>query len=136
MTPEPIHGSCLCGAVAYAITGPINRFMQCHCSRCRKRTGSAFASNLFVEPDSLRWIRGEEKVVRYDLPSAERFATVFCRTCGSPVPHLARDGSAYIIAAGSLDEDPNMTPQRIIYWASRAPWFVHTDTLETSDAGL
>ena len=136
MTPEPKHGSCLCGAVAYAITGPINRFMQCHCSRCRKRTGSAFASNLFVEPDSLRWIRGEEKVVRYDLPSAERIATVFCRTCGSPVPHLARDGSAYIIAAGSLDEDPNMTPQRIIYWASRAPWFVHTDTLETSDAGL
>ena len=44
-----------------------------------------------------------------------------------------RDGGIYVVPAGALDDDPGETPERIVYWASRAPWFVHTDTLATND---
>ncbi|MDA0261297.1 MAG: GFA family protein [Proteobacteria bacterium] len=136
MTTKTIQGSCLCGKVAYAITGPINRFTQCHCSRCRKATGTAFASNLFVDLDSLEWTRGADDVAHFNLPAAARFGTAFCKTCGSPLPHLLRTGTAYVIPAGALDEAPGIEPQQIIYWGSRAPWFVHTNTLKTNDEGL
>ena len=136
MTSQMIHGSCLCGNVAYALNGSINQFTQCHCSRCRKVTGSAFASNLLVDAVSLHWVRGENDVVRFEPPEADRFATVFCKACGAPLPHRSRDGATYYVPAGSLDDDPGIQPQQIIYWASRAPWYVYTDTLEVSDADL
>ena len=39
-------------------------------------------------------------------------------------------------AAGSLDDDPGMKPQSIIYWGSRALWFVHTNTMEAKEEGV
>ena len=42
-------GTCLCGAVRFEISGSFERFYLCHCSRCRKGSGSAHAANLFFE---------------------------------------------------------------------------------------
>ena len=50
MTQATLTGSCLCGAVKYAATGVATRFLHCHCSRCRKATGTGHASNLFLQP--------------------------------------------------------------------------------------
>lgn len=45
---NPKHaGSCLCGEVHYEIEGAFERFYLCHCTHCRKDTGSAHAANLF-----------------------------------------------------------------------------------------
>jgi hypothetical protein len=54
------HGSCLCGAVSFAVTLPFVRFVHCHCSRCRKATGTAHATNAVVKPGGLQWLEGEE----------------------------------------------------------------------------
>lgn len=120
---EPIRGGCLCGGVAYEVTGPIEAFHWCHCSRCRKETGSAHASNLFTRPDGLTWLRGEELVKRFDLPEAERFSRAFCAHCGSPAPYLNRTGTHVIIPAGTLDVDPGVPPRDNIFWGSRAEWY-------------
>lgn len=40
-----IGGSCLCGAVAFKVRLPFHEFVNCHCSRCRKASGSAYAAN-------------------------------------------------------------------------------------------
>src|ERR1044071_5722749 len=86
MADEILDGSCLCGAVRYRVRGPFMRFVHCHCSRCRKATGSAHATNLIAEAANLEWIAGRDHTQRFDLPSAKSFATTVCRTCGSPVP--------------------------------------------------
>ena len=119
---ERIEGGCLCGSIRYRACGPWLRFVHCHCSRCRKATGTAHATNLFTAPDNLEWLTGEANVERYDLPSAQSFAVCFCRACGSPLPHLARSGSAWVIPAGSLDREPSVTPSARIFWSSRAAW--------------
>jgi hypothetical protein len=129
MTAVQIGGSCLCGSVHYEFNGPILSFNYCHCSRCRKATGSAHASNIFVVPSQFKWTRGEELVARYDLPAAQSFALCFCRTCGTPLPHATRSGKAIVIPVGSLDEDPHVRPGQNIFWDSRAPWFLETGGL-------
>ena len=128
-----ISGSCLCGAVAYEVQLPFLEFVNCYCSRCRKATGSAYAANALVKPQAFRWLQGEEKVGRYDLPAARSFATSICKECGSPVPHFTRSGREVIIPAGSLDGDPSERPSRNVHWSSRAPWSPPAGDMATSD---
>jgi Glutathione-dependent formaldehyde-activating enzyme len=74
---------------------------------------------------ALRWLRGEASVVRFDLPQAQSFATAFCRTCGSPMPHVTRSGREAIVPAGGFDEPLGAAPDRHAQWSSRADWYVH-----------
>ena len=122
MDDEVLTGSCLCGAVTYRVRAPFLRFAHCHCGRCRKATGTGHASNLYAVPHQFSWSSGQEHVVRFDLPSAQSFATTFCRRCGSPLPHHTRSGREVVIPAGSLDGVPSLQPQVHIFWGSRVPW--------------
>jgi len=73
MPETTLKGSCLCGAVKYAATGEPARFHHCHCSRCRKATGTGHASNLYLQPGLLKWLSGEEQVRSFKVPEANRF---------------------------------------------------------------
>jgi len=123
MMSEQTKGSCLCGKIQFVVRGPYSVFHLCHCSRCRKDSGSAHASKIFTAPENIEWLDGMEFIKRYDLPTAERFAKNFCTECGSPVPYLSRDGKFLIVPAGSLDSDPGITPRDHIFWKDRAPWY-------------
>lgn len=126
------RGACLCRAVTYEVSLPAKRFVHCHCSRCRKATGTAHATNLIVEASAFRWVTGAENVTRYDLPTAKSFATSFCPACGSPLPHQTRSGREVIVPAGSLDDDPRSKPEAHICWDSRASWYEHGDQIPVS----
>jgi hypothetical protein len=128
-----VRGSCLCGAVAYEARLPLAKFVNCHCSRCRKATGSAHSANAYVLPDAFRWTRGEEVVRRFDLPQARSFATAFCSRCGSPLPHATRSGREIIIPAGSFDDDPGVKPSINLHWDSRAEWVTSEGEIPKSD---
>jgi hypothetical protein len=115
--------------VRYEISGHMGIFQYCHCSRCRKFTGSAFAANLLVSPDQFKWQSGEHLVGRYELPEAKHFATSFCKNCGSSLPWLSQSGKAVIVPAGTLDEDPGIRPSQNIFTASGADWFEAPENL-------
>jgi hypothetical protein len=127
------RGSCLCGEVAFEVEGPFDRFLNCHCSRCRKATGTAHSCEVIVQAPALRWLRGEASVVRFDLPQARSFATAFCKTCGSPMPHVTRSGREAIVPAGGFDDPLGAAPDRHAQWSSRADWYVHGDGLAVED---
>lgn len=118
-----VNGSCLCGSIQYEVTGKAERFYHCHCQRCRKSTGTGHASNLLMTPaSSLTWTKGEDLLMRYKVPEAERFYTLFCKQCGSPMPRVMSGLDGVLIGAGSLDCEPPMAPQARIFWDSRAEW--------------
>ncbi len=121
--PSPVTGKCLCGKVSYELSGNMGIFQYCHCSRCRKFTGSAHAANLLVAVDQFRWLSGEEQVGRFEPKEAKHFATSFCRSCGSSMPWLAQSGRAVVVPAGTLDSDPQIRPMQNIFWGSRASWY-------------
>ena len=118
-----ITGGCLCGLVTYRLRGPFRKFYFCHCSRCRKSSGSAHGTNIFAGPHALEWLSGKERVQDFALADAKFFNKSFCSRCGSPVPHKARSGEFIIVPAGSLDQDPGALPDNVIFWESRAPWY-------------
>jgi hypothetical protein len=121
MKTSSLTGSCLCGKVRYTATGEESRFYHCHCTRCRKATGTGHASNLFLKGD-LHWESGEELVRSYKLPEAERFTNTFCTQCGGRVPRYIEALGLVFIPAGSLDAEPDMKPQARIFTGSGAAW--------------
>ena len=66
-----IRGSCLCGGVRFEIAQASGPFELCHCSRCRKASGSAFVSGLGVRREHFRFIEGEELIRTYEAPVRE-----------------------------------------------------------------
>ena len=124
MAGEKISGSCLCGTVKFAVTPPFSAFRYCHCSRCRKASGSAHAANLVVPRAQFEWLEGEASVKRYDIPSAQRFSVWFCSECGTRVPHSIRTRDDVLVPAGVLDADPGVLPEHSIFWDSKSNWYV------------
>ncbi len=124
-----MKGSCLCGCVEYEIEAPFKGFQFCHCSRCRKFSGSMHSANIFVPLPQFRWIKGSEYVGKYDFPQAKYLTTAFCNKCGSSLPWEVKGGKNIIVPAGTLDEDPGIKPEQSIFWDSRASWCVETSEL-------
>jgi len=127
-----MKGSCLCGRVAFEIDGSGTAMELCHCSRCRKAYGSAFAATFYVTLAQLRWTRGKEVMRTYDaallsLPPPYRHA--FCSICGSSLPIVRPDIGIAEIPAGVVDGDPGCRPATHIFTRGKAPWFEISDGL-------
>lgn len=129
MSNGVLKGSCLCGAIRYELSQSPEWAHHCHCSRCRKSTGAAHASNLFVPLDALRYVEGEAHLRSFKPPDAERFTHVFCSICGGNLPFENEARGRAVVPMGSLDDDPGYTPQAHIFVESRAPWHTITDDL-------
>lgn len=122
-------GSCVCGAVTFEVDPPYRFFQYCHCSRCRKRSGSIHAANMAVPAAQVRFLTGEENVKTFVLPTANGWSNAFCGTCGSGMPWLVKTGKAWIVPAGAMDDDPGERPTRNVHMASKAVWEVPAASL-------
>ncbi len=116
-----MKGSCLCGTVHFEITGDFDHFYLCHCSWCRKDTGSAHAANLFTKASQLTWLAGRDNVRNFRLEPTHHVRS-FCINCGSAVPNTSMGGDICIVPAGSLDEDLPIKPEAHLFTGSRANW--------------
>ena len=121
-------GSCLCGEVTFEIEGDFDNFYLCHCSRCRKDTGSAHGANLFSSSAKLRWISGEDKITRFTLPSTQHSKS-FCSVCGSSLPIIQMGCELLVVPAGCLDCDISIIPTAHIFISSKANWDKDLHTL-------
>lgn len=120
---DTIKGGCLCGRVQYRVSGPFDMFHICHCSQCRRSTGSAHASNIFTSKDNIEWLAGEDLVKRFDPDEPGVISKAFCTHCGSLVPYVSSNSGKLIIPAGGLSDDPRIRPQDNIFWKDRADWY-------------
>jgi hypothetical protein len=100
---------------------------HCHCSRCRKAHGAAFATYATVPPERFRLARGRERMVRW--ASSPGLFRPFCARCGSVVPDGEPWQGLVGMPAGAFDDDPGARPVAHIFVASRAPWYEIRDAL-------
>lgn len=113
-------GNCLCEHVSFEVEAEFTKFFFCHCSRCRKSSGTAHGANLFSENGNLKWISGEENVRTFRVPDT-RFAKSFCEICGSALPRVG-SGGGIVVPAGSLNSDVDTIPSAHIFVESKANW--------------
>lgn len=129
-SPDParptIAGSCLCGAVRYEASDA-GVAVNCHCSRCRKWHGAAFASIVRVPLETLRVASGAESIGRFS--SSPGITRCFCKVCGSSLFTLRADLGRAHIRLGTVDGNPGVRPSLHIFVGSKAPWFEITDSL-------
>ncbi|RYZ58236.1 MAG: GFA family protein [Proteobacteria bacterium] len=126
---DSFRGSCLCQSVTYEATGEVQGFYLCHCSHCRKISGSAHGANIFIKVQSFNWLTGEDKISHYNLQNT-RFEKAFCPNCSSTLPVLRGNGHA-VIPAGSLDSDFSIKPNAHIHYASRMGWDHDLEKIKT-----
>lgn len=119
MADKKYEGSCLCGEVRFEVDGAFESFFLCHCQRCRKRTGSAYAANLFSTTATLNWLQGDAKVRTFGVPET-RHSGAFCSVCGSSLPTVR--GERIKVPAGCLDSDIAIQPNAHIFMGSKACW--------------
>ena len=100
--------------------------LSCHCSNCRRATGAAFKPFAGIERDKLRVTRGSENLLIYGEAAAH---DVRCRSCGSLLYSLVRDGAFVHLALGTLVDSPSIRPSAHIFVGSKAPWYDITDDL-------
>ena len=126
--PGIAEGSCLCGDVAYEYSEP-QRAFNCYCSRCQRGRSAAHTTNVFVNTDNFRWLRGESLVTDYKVPEARFFGTAFCSRCGGEAPRISRERGVAVIPAGALDTEPGIMPEASIFVGSKASWIEIGDDL-------
>jgi hypothetical protein len=118
---SPVFGSCLCGGVRYRVTKPFRRANFCHCSRCRKHSGSNALAQGRVPLDGFELLTGQELLRIYRPPDG--MVKVFCATCGSSVfGGTWPEGPEVSIRLGTLDDDPGIAPQFHTFTDDAAPW--------------
>lgn len=114
-------GKCLCGEVEIKISGEIKDIIHCHCSLCRKNSGTAYATNGFVQASDFEIVKGAELLSTFSFkPKRHRH---FCSKCGSPVYSSNEDDpSRYRLRLGILDSDISERPISHNFVTSKANW--------------
>jgi hypothetical protein len=121
-----LAGTCYCGAVHYAVADAFVYAANCHCSNCRRATGSAFKPFAGIAREKLRVTQGADRLMIF---GEENGHDARCGACGSLLYSVVRDGAFVHVAMGTLVDDPAIRPSRHIFVGSKAPWFTITDDL-------
>lgn len=132
MDSNPTTGQCLCGVVKFHISGEFESFFLCHCSRCRKDSGSAHSANLFSSTAKITWVSGEANIKTFHLPGTRHMKS-FCSDCGSALPISQPEVGLLAVPAGSLDTPIDILPNAHICCSSRANWDEGLASIERID---
>jgi hypothetical protein len=122
-----LNGGCLCGAVTFQVADAFEYAMNCHCSQCRRATGSAFKPFAGIRREHLAITDGADASFAYGDASAAH--DVHCRRCGSLLFSVVRDGAYVHVTMGTLVDSPGIQPSMHIFVGSKAPWHDITDGL-------
>ncbi len=112
-----LRGGCTCGGIRFEIRGPVLGINQCHCSKCRKETGTGSSTFIPVHAEQFTWISGSDLVGPYDR----------CTKCGSLAPDHNPRRALYNVPAGLLDDNEAVEVAQHIFVGSKASWDVIGD---------
>ena len=126
-----LAGGCLCGAVRYSVEDDFVYALNCHCSNCRRATGSAFKPFAGIERGKLRVTQGEDSMLIVGDVDASH--DVRCKLCGSLLFSVVRDGHYVHVTLGTLADVPAIRPSAHIFVGSKALWYSITDDLPQHD---
>ena len=123
---EKITGGCLCGQVRYEVNSMPKIQLVCHCTSCRKQSGSAFSAAALVPRDDIE-IEGSTKTFVETGDSGNEIKRIFCPNCGSSLySEVVARPDAIVLQAGSID-NPHWFKPRVNFWTDSAMSWVSID---------
>jgi hypothetical protein len=125
-------GQCLCGDICFEFDAPDRDVNICHCSLCRRMTGTAFGTYVKVHKDSLRITGGENNFTAYAV--TDKLDMLSCATCGSYVYATHSDYADYAyVCLGVVDDNDDLRPTYHEFVGSKASWYEIHDGLPQND---
>lgn len=121
---EFYQGSCLCGAVTYEVSAPLKAVSHCHCAKCRKAHGAAFATYASAPRSAVSVASRVDALRRFQ--SSAGVTRQFCSICGTSLFWSDANGEFadwISIAVGTLDTPFDALKQRHTCVTEKAPWF-------------
>ena len=116
-----LKGKCLCEKVEFTAQDQPGLIFNCHCSRCRKAHGSAFATQVFAQRETLEFTKGEDLITEYDGGTGG--LRVFCSCCGSRLMNYSRDNMSYLsICISSLEQANEIKPVADCFTDDKLKW--------------
>jgi hypothetical protein len=125
-----LRGECFCRAAGLEVADAFEYAVNCHCSNCRRTTGSAFKPLAGIPAEHFALIRGADQVMRYGYAS---FYDAHCSLCGSLLYSSVRNGTYVHVPLGILIDTPSIRPSAHIFVGSKAPWHTICDDLPQYD---
>ena len=116
-----VTGACNCGDVTFEIDAPVSDVIICHCSICRRATGTNGIAVVLVNNDDFRWTQGESLVTNWKKPDAD-WHIGFCPRCGSPLPASSSETTVFVPAGLLSEETGGLSVTHHIFVDSRASW--------------
>jgi hypothetical protein len=122
--PNPVTGSCLCGAIRFTLNAPVTDLRACHCVSCQKASGAGGSVNVVVPSSAFQITQGTPK--RYDAKadSGRTLHRYFCGDCGSPIysQRATEHNNLVVVRAGLIDDKSGMRIKANIWTRRAAPW--------------
>ncbi len=123
-------GSCLCGAVAYEVHGPLRPSIACHCTICRKLTGHYWSATQALTSD-LRLT--EDRGLRWH-DSSDRARRAFCQYCGSNLFYREHGCNRTSIGTGTLDLPTGLHTETHICLTEKGDYYEVAEGRELSNS--
>jgi hypothetical protein len=132
---DPIHGSCLCGAIRFTLDVPVKELRACHCRNCQKASGAGGSVNAVAPSTAFHLAQGRPKRYSARADSGRLLHRYFCGDCGSPI-YSQRDTTpeTMVVRAGLFDDAGDMKIVANIWTNSARPW-AHIDPASTQHSG-
>ncbi|WP_414713655.1 GFA family protein [Sphingomonas sp.] len=113
---------CACGALTVSIAAYSPAVVICHCTACRRRSGSSFGVGMYVPIGSVA-ITGPHSEFARTAASGGMFRNQFCPTCGSTVFWMTdKHPGAIGIAYGAFATDDLPPPVRSVWEEGAHDW--------------
>ena len=113
-------GCCLCGQVTFNIYQKIQTIYHCHCSLCRKQSGTSSNAATLVHQQNFKWECSKNSIHTYKKSSG--FTSSFCNRCGSPVPNQVGKTDFMWIPLGLLEQNIEPTQRLNFCMSSSVDW--------------
>ncbi|MEG0344771.1 MAG: GFA family protein [Acinetobacter sp.] len=115
-----LKGQCLCASIHFQVNKKIEAIYQCHCSLCRRQSGTHANHATLVQANDFVWLTGQDNISTYKKDTG--FTSSFCKKCGSPVPNQVGHTNFIWIPLGLIDDEISPTQHLNFCLSSKANW--------------
>ena len=128
---DSLTGGCLCGAIRYTVSQPLEKIIACHCTHCQKASGTGASHNAVVPTSAVSFTKGTPKMYADTAASGNILKRYFCGDCGSPIySQREKVPEMMVLKVGTLDEPSHMKLVMNIWTNSARPWMYRDSAVE------
>ena len=126
--------SCACEQLSIAVENDAKFVIACSCTKCQKRTGSAFGVVAYFNNDNVSAKSGEFKTYQKTSDRGTSTTRHFCPNCGSSVYWMSDFLPGHTgVAVGAFADPTFPAPQMSAWEMHKHPWVSFPGELPCSD---